>query len=119
MEAVKAMKEGKKSNCDLMKGKMYLYFKDGKLFWEDGRELTHIDIIGLSDNSIRKWEIYKEEDNWNLADDVYPDGLARVKDIKTFIQKVKDDAESLRKKNDCRLTVSEFDEILDKRAGRL
>ena len=133
MEAVKAMKEGKKvrsSNC--VDSEKSYYFRNN--FWEvkllngfDGLEQDA--CLTFKEFESTDWEIYKEEDNWNLADfeviqfsgalvstknDKYAKGkgLFFIKDFKTFIQKVKEDISVFS-------GDKELNEIIDKRAGNL
>ncbi len=75
----------------------------------------------------------KEEDNWNLADAVHDmtrnnivKRSARVDDIKTFIQKVKEDIKKIIPKYNREdypdyplIGKPKVDEIIDKRAGRI
>lgn len=120
MEAVKLMKEGKKVR---RKG------------WATEEAYWIITSIGLdthlTNNSIyhyeaTDWEIYKEDD-WNLAEQgetrAYPkdiiDKMPRfpAKEIKTFIQKVKEDIDNRFK--DAISLGNEINKIIDKRAGKL
>lgn len=83
------------------------------------------------------WEIYKEEDDWNLADEIkkafehykagygesdenaYKYDLRQVieKVIREHIQKVKEDVDKRQDKGD--ISLSELNEIIDKRTGDL
>lgn len=115
MEAVEAMKEGKK-----IRRKSW---NEGH-FWkleEDKPELTN-----SQENIIDDWEIY-EEDNWNLAKRVIvlPDDnslhdvlktlqILKISDVKTFIQKVLRDIAKRKTTN-----ILEVNDIISKRAGDL
>ena len=73
------------------------------------------------------WCRNEEEDSWNLADNEWnvPDGDGRafsLKDIKTFIQKVKEDVQKEYYKHiedRSVIPIQRINEILDKRAGKL
>ncbi len=80
--------------------------------------------------SINDWKIYKEKDDWNLADEIketvsddgFLEGIGLVDKFKTFIQKVKDDiAKKIVNKKIPTISIEqqEVDEIIDKRAGDL
>lgn len=77
---------------------------------------------------LANWE--KEEDNWNLADEVYgksplfKETIISVENIKTFIQKVKEDVNKYIKPDfyDGDIPIiskTRINEIIDKRAGGL
>jgi len=84
--------------------------------------------ITLLDIEATDWQIY-EEDNWNLADKQHPMNCDFNKDdIKTFIQKVKEDIENEKVPDDYKEEfsagqynngISKIIKILDKRAGDL
>ena len=79
---------------------------------ETGNELNIANRCLIADGM----KIYEEKDNWNLADsleDIH-NNISTVGEIKTFIQKVKED---VRKVND--IDSVDMDNILDKRAGDL
>ena len=153
MEAVKAMKEGKKvrRSCwgnkkahNLLGSYAYIGHKSN----DDGSTRESA-IFKAEDVQSTDWEIYKEsyeehikhcdfcestnpkeeEKFWNLAGtdtfshvmgrEDYKDILESVKkvdDIKTFIQKVKEDCKNTRKET---ITDTKIDDIIDKRAGDL
>ena len=128
MEAVKAMKEGKKVKTGLWGRGAYVFLKDENIVFQNNKPFFELDII--DELKATDWEIYKGEDNWNLAGctimdytDMKGEGpLIKKEDIKTFIQKVKED---VRKKKryltDAYLYMDcgDINEILDKRAGDL
>ena len=116
MKAVKAMKEGKSVR---------------RPHWN--KDVSRIKESNMcpdfEEYEARDWEIYVEEDTWNLVDKIlkgdrtiikeenhkYVDAIM-VSDLKIFIQKVKEDVEELIK------TPAGFgpiNEIIDKRAGDL
>jgi len=159
MEAVKAMKEGKKViRPDYGEG-AYKVKKGNFIGYQGDGELPHFSI---GDYEATDWQIYEEEgyyecekchgsltkedmglkcrhcgawtyshncykkgkDNWNLADCQAPwTHVKKISDIKTFIQKVKEDFIGTYKegKPDC-ICVKHTDimnKIIDKRVGRI
>ncbi len=119
MEAVKAMKEGKKINRPLWNGHT-TYLEDMPCFGI--RIKTEFSDAGISLEDIEStdWEIYKEEDNWNLADEISPhDSMKTTEAIKTFIQKVKGDVDKLHPNKASLSVVLDMVKIIDKRAGDL
>jgi len=123
MQAIKWMKEGKKVRREPQWHDVYYALKDDN---EIIKQNFHDDILlDLRDIEATDWEIYEEE--WNLADEKYIESNDRkfktIEDIKTFIQKVKEDIDKenlLRwKKPGGLLDDKKFNEIIDKRAGKL
>lgn len=125
MEAVKAMKEGKK-----VTRQTYTQFR-----LDSGNQIETTEGINVSfnveDYEATDWEIYKEEDDWNLADKrelhnyiTDYDGRIQVKDIKTFISKIKEDitkyiTPEFYEGDIPIISKSRVNEIIDKRAGKL
>ena len=115
IQAVKAMKEGKKVtkyiNC-------YLALDDEGLvrIFNFDKKINHEQNMHPGDYLSNDWEIYEEEDNWNLREQRSSNdqclGIANFKDIKTLKEKIIEDwQESM---------VPEYDklkDILDKRFG--
>ena len=132
MEAVKEMKKGKKVRNDKCAWDDSYYFKkDESIFFYSGRtkkeEKPEFYLLDFE----AKWKIYKEEDNWNLADKRFfpsgTNGACEIEAIKTFIKKVKEDVENTGMicpncktidKPKC-VEVIGIKEIIDKRAGDL
>ncbi len=133
MEAVKLMKEGKKVRRK-DSGMIHHLNDDDDIVWvSQYKDVTRY-IISCGDVEATDWEIYEEEDNWNLVDkeviqfsgalmhtkgDAYAKGkgLIPTKDIKTFIQKVKGDFQT--RKYEPKIDSDIINEIIDKRAGDL
>lgn len=122
MEAVKAMKEGKKirRNNYPFGYKGYIELEEGHLQFCNCNENANA-IIDFKDIEATDWEIYEEQDEWNLADELKKDGneLRYSIHFKTFIQKVKED---VMKKTDGTTNAiyhSTLWAILSKRAGDL
>ena len=113
MEAVKAMKEGKKV-VSQSEYSATLYLKGGVIFND-----ANTDVLCLRPSTIEAtdWEIYEEEDNWNYVDEIERMKLNIVLEpFKTFIQKVKEDMEEEGIRG---LEQEEVIRIIDKRAGDL
>ena len=119
MEAVKAMKEGKKVRREAQISDVYFELDIEILRKHNGTETVLLDLTDLEGTD---WEIYEEEDNWNLADEMLNGETIRDQ-IRLFIQKVKEDFEEenkLRwKKPGSLLETEKINEIIDKRAGDL
>jgi len=64
MEAVKAMKEGKKVRQSKPNTTNYRFNKYGQIITEQGE----IMCFGQDYYEATDWQIYEEEDNWNLTD---------------------------------------------------
>ena len=123
MWAVARMKDGKKIKTEKYND-MHLYMLEGddsichsKTHRElsKGHLINHI-IEGLD------WEIYEEEDNWNLADHKDSDGSFFPSEVKTFIQKVKEDIDKCIDETNTigeRATKITMKRVIDKRAGDL
>jgi len=128
MEAVKAMKEGKKVRRKKWgvgiaihpHNDVFCYYK-----CNDGSSSGN----SISDVEATDWEIYEEQDTWNLADKELYDGLGKSlkrfskEDFKMFIQKVKEDilkeCRSYTKDAHIEINAVKVQSILDKRAGDL
>ena len=149
MEAVKAMREGKKVRKESTPNKDFkLYIKNDGVRYTIGNQGYWTPYqFRISDFEATDWEIYEEtleehkkhcdfckginakEDNWNLADNINttinitstkPYMMAHLKDIKTFIQKVKEDIQNLKKvEYEGVAWEQSINEIIDKRAGDL
>lgn len=131
MQAVKWMKEGKKVIRKGMKINNELVILTAKKF-SDRISISYIDENGtgtewaytfkIDDYEATDWEIY-EEDIRTLADKVFDRNGQRVykeRDVKTFIQKVKDDISVWTKKHGHESVIREYViKTLDKRAGDL
>ena len=138
MEAVKAMKEGKK----VMYNKtFFIYLEDNEIYHSQDNEPLNLSSLNNFILEKRNWKIYEEkcincgslmnlknhtckckEDNWNLADNVFDRRGQRVYKeivIKTFIQKVRGDCIEFKDKYDTNLLPRDVDKIIDKRAGNL
>jgi len=125
MEAVKAMKEGKKVRMKRWDKDNYMIIKSGDVC-VDSHAFPYSLNLGLIEAT--DWQIYGEEDNWNLDDKRVTmknccECEYRQKDIKTFIQKVKEDFIGTYKegKPDC-ICVKHteiMNKIIDKRTGEL
>lgn len=125
-QAVKWMKEGKKvrvgTSCAI-----HSIEDSDTIKWRHKTEPA-VDryTILASDVQSTDWEIYEEKDNWNLADKLLVRSrvesrigtYAHKSDIKTFIQKVKEDIDKVIDKYDDTST-RQLNEIIDKRAGDL
>lgn len=128
MEAVKAMKQGKKvrrKNSDAIHS--FILFndnKEGRLIWNYKQNNVINERLYLEDIEATDWEIYEEEDNWNLADTLQiPHKNLDIKyfkliDIKTFIQKVKEDIMD-KDGDEFRIDKRDAHKIIDKRSGNL
>ena len=132
MEAVKAMKEGKKVKRECWTN-LYTFSENDRVITNSTSPYLKVNIV---DMEATDWEIYEEEDNWNLGDKTWntfeklcggikkevpcDPSYCHNDDIKTFIQKVKEDMmKKLEDGSGERLDSSEFKEIIDKRAGDL
>ena len=134
MEAVKTMKEGKEVTRENWDRNVYSILADDIKVMH-GQEIFR-EQLNCVDCQATDWEIYKEEDNWNLAEcDVYitPTKLENwrsIDDIKKFIQKVKEDIGEIvkeinivaidnKQKEIYEVALNDLKKIIDKRAGDL
>jgi len=121
--AVKAMKQGKKVRRKAQYLGLYYQLKEDNEFIKYNKHKDDTDeVLDLRDIEATDWEIYEEEDNWNLADNlVYNVNRMGCKiAFKTFIQKVKEDIQKFGVVSSIELSFrDELFEIIDKRAGDL
>ena len=83
--------------------------------------------LWIKDFESNTWELYEEEDNWDLADNIpnvanaHPkEQIVCVRDVKTFIQKVKEDMKKEAQRNTTDfIHPNRCNEIIDKRSGDL
>ena len=119
MEAVKAMKKGKIVRQSNWENKnVNIFMKEDGWFKYCGKVNQNY-LLDLSDIEATDWEIYEEEDNWNLAKDghIHFDSLDS---IRTFIQKCKEEVININKRDHIdKIQTDELFEIIDKRAGDL
>jgi len=131
MEAVKLMKEGKKVTRTEWKAiyekpRMYLQGTQYHYIQEGINQARLSNHVSPEMTEATDWEIYEEEDNWNLGSKGI-DGSSLIgwkyttQNIKTFISKVKEDVEKKDRDQKTMLDFSYGDvfEIIDKRAGDL
>ena len=86
-QAVEWMKEGKKVRLRSWGENVYIY-NDGGMIKHSTERIRETFSFFLTYFIATDWEIYKEEDNWNLADCEAPwKNVKGIDDIKTFIQK--------------------------------
>ena len=112
--AVAQMNEDKKVRRKSWDKRAYMYVLDRKFMMQYVSGLKQEDLDYDKVNAT-DWEIYEEEDNWNLADNNFNRDLFAKTEIKTFIQKVKEDIEHILGPG----TFAVVDKIIDKRAGNL
>ena len=93
--------------------------RNGRLTFTDSN-FDNLPFQEITNNDINiNWELFEEEDNWNLADNYFNEDLFAKDEIKTFIQKVKED---VKKKSDGMTNAiyhNTLFKIIDKRAGDL
>jgi len=125
--AVAQMKEGKKVYRKSW-AKEEKIFIENKSIKSNLRLRAEHDIMLLETFEATDWEIYEEEDNWNLAKAFSSSRTGTMTDnVKTFIQKLKDKVKIAKGCPDCNQSYqerdcvyySEFDEIIDKLTGDL
>lgn len=129
MQAIQEMKKGKKvrRNGWNLESNPYIKCKENTRFLEfyeaSGRSEFE---IGIGDIESDDWEIV--EDDWKLSDERYlPNqeliriaSVFKLRDIKTFIQKIKEDiTEEVKRCNYASPPLDKIEEIIDKRAGNL
>jgi len=120
MEAVKAMKEGKKVKRERWN---YLFLRlknDNQIV--DNSTITIQYRFFFEDTEATDWQIYEEEEKfWNLADNAniqYGEEKALMENVKTFLQKLRGDLlDAMANKK--QLSYYDISKIIDKRSGEL
>ncbi len=124
MWAIAQMKEGKKVRRENSYG-VYHLVNDIMMKNELGDDFS---VSNINYFEATDWEIYEEDDDWNVCKEIkdveeksmkiIDKTIPEISDIfKTFIQKVKEDY--VKKSKGIRLRITEIDEIIDKRSGKI